>query len=246
MIRCRALLSVAGTIALLAGPAAAQQPAGEPAALVGTVFDPAGKPAEDLLLTLTGRESDVSLRVRTDADGKYRFPPVSPGQYLLRTPATDLITPSSVELARGENVVDARLAVDDTAVLIRVCRECKPADYRLPDRIKGDFTNQRDEQSAAIVARAEPEEGWDAFNERPFSYPPGMKNSKLEGVVEIEGTIATDGSAINLNIVDAPDPRLREIALSLARDQRWRPARIRATPVEVPLRVTVEFSIYGD
>jgi len=85
-----------------------------------------------------------------------------------------------------------------------------------------------------------------SFNERPFPYPPGLKNSKLEGVVEIEGTIATDGSPINLKIVNATEPRLGEIALSLARDQRWRPARVRTTPVEVPLLVTVEFSIYGD
>jgi TonB family protein len=138
------------------------------------------------------------------------------------------------------------MELDDTAVLIRVCRECKPAEYRLPDAIKHEFTTQRDEMSAAILRRAEPVDGWDDFNERPFRYPAAMKNSKLEGSVEIRGVIGIDGSTINLEVSSSTDARLTDAAVEYARQLRWLPARLRSTPVQVPLHVTVEFSIYGE
>jgi hypothetical protein len=34
--------------------------------------------------------------------------------------------------------------------------------------------------------------------------------------------------------------------MQLAQQLRWHPARLRSTPVQVPLRVTVEFSLYLD
>ena len=226
-------------------PASAQQES-PTATIAGIVSDPNGAPAEHLLLTLIGRDADLTLNVRTDSEGRYRVSQLAAGHYLLRTPVTDLLSPSMVELASGENTIDAHLDVDDTAVLIRVCRECKPAEYRLPGAITGEFTNRRDEMSAAIVTRAEPAEGWDAFNERPFPYPPAMKTSKLEGSVEIEGTITTDGSSSNLKVTSSTDSRLADAALALAQPLQWRPARVRAKPVDVTLRITVEFSIYGD
>jgi len=223
---------------------ARQEP--QTASLAGIVYDPNGKPAENLLLTLIGRESAISLNVRSDAAGRFQAAAIAPGPYLLRTPVTDLLSPALLELKSGQNVVEAHMELDDTAVLIRVCRECKTADYRLPAAITHEFTDQRDELSAAILRRAEPEEGWDAFNQRPFPYPPSMKTSKLEGSVEIEGTIATDGASNNLEVVSSTDDRLTEAAMQLARPLRWHPARLRSLPVPVPLRVTVEFSLYLD
>ena len=240
-----AILVVAAIGGTGSQPAFARQ---EPqtASLGGIVYDPNGKPAENLLLTLIGRESDISLNVRSDGTGRFHVAAIAPGPYLLRTPVTDLLSPALLELKNGENTIEAHMDLDDTAVLIRVCRECKAAEYRLPDAIKHEFTDQRDEMSAAILRRAEPEEGWDAFNERPFPYPPEMKTSKLEGTVEIEGTIAIDGASSSLEVVSSTDPRLTEVAMQLTQQLRWHPARLRAAPVQVPLRVTVEFSIYGD
>jgi len=59
-------------------------------------------------------------------------------------------------------------------------------------------------------------------------------------------TLSTDGSSAGLRVVSSTDQRLTDIALPLLQAQRWKAARVRSTPVEVPLHVTVEFSIYGD
>jgi carboxypeptidase family protein len=72
-------------------PTAAQEP--QAASLIGIVYDPNGRPAENLLLTLIGRDSDLSLNVRSDADGRFQVTPIAPGRYLLRTPVTDLLSP---------------------------------------------------------------------------------------------------------------------------------------------------------
>ena len=233
-------------IAAWSSPAAAAAQQAQIANLTGTVYDPNGQPAENLLLMLVGRDSDVSVNVRSDGDGRFRVTSIPPGRYLLRTPVTDLLSPALVEMTTGENSVEAHMELDDTAVLIRVCRECKPAEYRLPDAITHEFTDQHDELSAAILRRAEPEEGWDALNQRPYPYPPAMKNSKLEGSVEIRGMIAIDGGSSDLEVVSSTDRRLTDSAMQLAQQLRWHPARLRSTAVRVPLRVTVEFSIYGD
>ena len=58
--------------------------------------------------------------------------------------------------------------------------------------------------------------------------------------------IAIDGGSSDLEVVSSTDRRLTDSAMQLAQQLRWHPARLRSTAVRVPLRVTVEFSIYGD
>jgi hypothetical protein len=216
------------------------------ATLSGTLSDPLGAPAENTAITIVGLESDVAVDVRTDAAGRFRFPPVAPGRYLLKAPTSDSISPSMVTLAPGEhNSLVARLTLEEVALLIRVCRECKPADYRLPELVKRESGSQRDAETA-IVQPAEPEEGWVAFNERPLPYPASIRSTRIEGTVAIDGTVASDGTSAGLHVVSSTNARLTDLALPLVQGQRWKAARVRSAAVDVPLHVTVEFSLYGD
>lgn len=52
-------------------------------AIVGVVTS-GGQPVSDAELTVTGPSGDALLRVRTGADGTYRFLDVGPGQYRIR------------------------------------------------------------------------------------------------------------------------------------------------------------------
>lgn len=215
------------------------------ATLTVTLYDPFGMPAEHMLLVLSSQEGKSSFTtIRTDANGRWRFTGITPGRYLLTTPITDSILPFMVQVNAGEQMVDARLGLDPVAANIRVCRDCKDAWFKLPASIENGFT--RDEQSAAIIASAEPAEGWTAFNERPRRYPAEMRRSTLEGTVVVDGVIAADGRSANLRVTSSPDPMLANAALTYVQQQRWTPAHVRSTPVEVPLNVTVEFSLDGN
>jgi TonB family protein len=248
----RTIVIIALLLASVGGPRVAGAQ-GSPAAtspgtasLSGTLYDPLGQPADHVTLTLGVVDGVDPRTLRTDANGRYRFEGIQPARLWLTTPATDFVTPAVIEVKLGENALDVHLGVDETAATWRVCANCKAADWTLPGSIRGSFTSTRDEASVAIVSPAEPEEGWDAFNERPLPYSAAMKASKLEGTVTIDGKIMTDGTSASLQVRSSTDPRLTDAALALVQQQRWRPARVRTTPVDVPLHATVEFSIYGD
>ena len=218
----------------------------ESSTLDGTLNDPLGAAAEDTAITLVGLDSFFAVDVRTDAAGRFQFPPLAPGRYVLRAPTSDAITPSVVTLEPGARAsLDARLVVEEVAVVFRVCRECKPADYKLADLVRRGSGSQRD-AATAIVHPAEPEEGWVAFNERPLPYPAAIRTTRLEGTVAIDGTVTREGTTASLRVLSSTNPRLTELALPMVQAQRWKAARVRATPVEAPLHVTVEFSLYGD
>ena len=103
-----------------------------------------------------------------------------------------------------------------------------------------------DAGSHAIVSAAQPAEGWDAFNQRPLAYPPALRILKSEGTVDIEGTITAAGISSDLRVASSDDAALNDAALSLVQSQRWQPARVRTTPVSVPLHATVEFIVNGN
>jgi outer membrane biosynthesis protein TonB len=164
----------------------------------------------------------------------------------LITDAGDTIAPAVVNVTAGTEVkVKARLSVQPTVVKLRVCRDCDAAFYRVPELIRVDATRPRDERSAAIPAPAEPEEVWNAFYEQSRPYPPTLKDPTLEGEVILEGTISPEGSIVGLRVASSPDLRLSDVALEMVQPQRWRPALVRATPIESQLQTTVEFTVRG-
>jgi beta-lactamase regulating signal transducer with metallopeptidase domain len=233
------------------------------AALSGMVLDPLGNPVSNTPITLVGRGVDVVQPSATDADGGYRFDHLPAGQYSVRTPITDSILPMSVTLAAGEQrSVTIDLGVDDVAVNLRVCADCRSeaapaapaasAAPGIPDR--------------PAIAGAEPVDGWDAFNARSFPYPPALESSGMQGTVLVEARVTSTGAvagahAMGMNMtLDAQRGRVRgttcttaecvtrfaNAAVLLVEQQRWRPATVHGTPVDVPLHVTVEYTLTGE
>ncbi|MBI4266644.1 MAG: TonB family protein [Acidobacteria bacterium] len=74
-------------------------------------------------------------------------------------------------------------------------------------------------------------------------YPERLRGSPIEGQVRLEGRIGSDGFFADLRVVSASHPDMAEAALEGMRQARWEPGRFRDTPVEVPVQVTVDFSI---
>src|SRR5687768_5032464 len=215
-------------------------------AVVGTLSDPFGKPAEGTLIAITQGRS-LTRQTRTDSVGRFRFTDIPPGRYDLSTAPGAFLTPAAVDVARGVEVaLELRLSVEPTVVNLQVCRDCAAAVFRRPELSVADAMRPRDRQSAAVLAPAEPEEGWNAFYERPIAYAPALlKEPGLEGEVILEGAITPEGATANLRVVSSPSIRLSEAALNIVQPLQWRPARVRTTPVASTLRATIEFSLRG-
>jgi TonB family protein len=152
------------------------------------------------------------------------------------------VAPEAVEVAAGESKsVDLRMSVDETAVNLRVCRDCKA---KVPP--SGLAPAELPPGSRAIVSAAVPAAGWDAFNGAVYSYPPALRSLRVEGNVLVEGRIDSDGSTTDVHVIASPDRRLNEPAMMLVRQLRWRPAQVRGIAMAAPLHATVEFSLSGD
>ena len=208
----------------------------------GTVYDPSGQPAEHTVLVLAGDASDSTVQVRTDETGRFRASGLPPGRYAVVTPATDVVVPATIDVSAGPTPhVDFHLGVENVAIDLNICRDCRPE----TERPVATLVAGRAELSNVIVDRAEPAEGWNAFNRRTWGYPKALQTLGLEGTVVLTGVIASDGSTADLMVVSSPDTRLSDVALEYIAGLRWRPAGVRGRPAGVALHATVEFTRRG-
>ena len=79
---------------------------------------------------------------------------------------------------------------------------------------------------------------------RPVAlYPATMRDVGREGQVQLEGRIGADGFATAIRVVAASHPDFATAAEEGLRQAQWEPARFRGVPVEVPLKLTVDFRV---
>ena len=208
----------------------------------GTVVDPFGKPAEQMSVTLAGSAPDREQSTRTDDRGRFSFSNVPAGNYWLVTPATDVLRNNEVAVSAGAELrLDVQLQQDQTVIELAICRDCR-SDAAAPRRA---LQQPRDDLSAAVMSAAEPEEGWERFNQRTFAYPAELRTAGVRGTVVIQGTVDAEGATRDIVVVSSSDERLTSHALRTISPLRWTPAMIHSTPVDSPLRVTMEYSLRG-
>ena len=126
--------------------------------LVGMVNDTAGAPAEATLVSATG-QAGVSLAV-CDADGRFEFPALRPGTYLLRTHAAGLA-------AAWRSVVEVRpgLATTYSVTLKRRLTASSPPTFLAAGfgRLGGPLDAPDDSGAGAQPDDVEPDPGFDAM-----------------------------------------------------------------------------------
>lgn len=79
----------------------------------------------------------------------------------------------------------------------------------------------------------------DARTSRPP--PPYPKGQRIDGEVELEVIIATDGAVIDVKIVSATNTSFADSAVDTIKKWRYRPGKIDGRPVCIVARVTSSF-----
>ena len=227
------------------------------ATLSGTVYDPLDSPADHTPIALTGG-NDFVQESTTDGAGHFRFENLSPGRYTFTTPITDAFVPALTLGAGEDRKIDVRLRVEEVVVDVDICDGCRQVGaIRAPLAAAAPGIPNN-----PLIVQAEPVEGWDAFNAAQREYPALLKANGVDGTVVVDGRITADG------VVEHPQGRVTDLAfhrrptfscqpntvcrdqlsaaaVALVQQQRWRPATVRGTPLEVPLHVTVEYTLAG-
>ena len=204
-----------------------------PATLSGSVYDTSGAVLPGVELTLEAGEQPKSA-VTTDATGRFQFPGVAPGRYVLAASLPgfrplrqefELTNARDWDRAVTLQVGDLRetITVRDSRVAAR--QPTQPQGAK-PIRVGGNIRAPRKE-----------------LDVRP-TYPLSMREAGREGVVPLEAIIGLDGTVTYVRVLSAQvHPDFAIAAVDAVRQWRFSPTLLNGVPVEVVMTVSVTFDL---
>jgi TonB family protein len=230
--------AVAITAALLLGvtlpTAAFRTEQHAPLPLAGSVYDTSGGVLPMAELTIEDAQQ-LKSQATTDAAGRFEFPAVQPGRYVLEAslagfrPLRQQIELRNVrdwDRAITLQVGDLREAITVTAQRVAGQRPPSPAQGPQPIRVGGNIRAPRKQ-----------------YDVRPL-YPTTMRDAGREGVVPIEAIIGRDGSVLSVRVLSAQvHPDFVLAAVDAVRQWRFDSTLLNGVPVEVVMTVSVAFSL---
>jgi TonB family protein len=219
-----ALLTLLVPVAVIRG-AIAQAP------LEGVVYDSSGAVVPEVRLTLDGggRKAEAT----TDAEGRFAFPAVEPGTYVLA---------SSM---RGFKVLRQPIELKAPSDWSRVIT------LQL-GTLKETISVKGRRGSGAATAPAGPVRVRVGGNIRPPMklkdvkpvYPAASQEAGHEGVVEIEAVIGKDGSVTAARVTSTDVyPELAAAALEAVRQWTFSATLLNGSPVDVVMNVSISFAL---
>lgn len=230
----RTLAALGAVLLLMALPLATlrARQAG-PSTLSGTIYDVTGGVLPGVEVALVDANQMTAV-VSSDASGRFQFPAVAPGKYVLeatlpgfralrhdfelRAPAdwTRAVTLQVGDVRETVTIRESRIAAPTTA----------PRTAPQPVRIGGNVRAPRKEVDVKPV------------------YPPSMREAGLTGVVPVEAIIGRDGTVSTVRVLSAQvHPDFAIAAVDAVRQWRFTPTLLNGAPVEVVMTVSVRFDL---
>jgi TonB family protein len=231
--RRAAALTAIGLLAVTL-PAAAFRAPQESKPLTGAVYDPSGAALPQVELTLEDAQH-ARMQVITDASGRFEFPPVPPGDYVLEASLPGfrrLHYELTLSRARDWNqAITLQVGQVREEISVRASRATPPTTAARPDtggplRVGGNIRP--------------PKKIKDVFPQ----YPASMKEAGLEGVVPLEAVIGRDGSVTSVRVLSAKvHPDLAMAAVDAVRQWKFEPTLLNGVAVDVQMTVTINFRL---
>jgi len=167
----------------------------EAAAVEVRVRDPHGAPLAEARVTLHAGEGRVRLAARSDAEGRYRFVALAPGEYLVAVQAAGFAGAEGrrVRLAAGEQLelqFDLNLRAVREHVLVTAARAPQTTDElsKVLDVVEADELDRRDEWSIAEGLRRIP-----GVRVAERGGPGGLTSIRLRGLRVEDTAVLLDG-----------------------------------------------------
>jgi TonB family protein len=207
-----------------------------PLPLTGSIYDASGAVVPGVQVTLEGAE-ESRWHATTDATGRFEFPPVQPGRYMLEASLAGF-RPLRQELdlhnaPDWDRAITLQVGALRETVMVRERRVAGPQPLLQPQR--------------AVPVRV----GGNIRAPRKVShvnpvYPATMRDAGREGVVPIEAVIGRDGTVLSVRVLSAQvHPDFAMAAVDAVRQWQFEPTLLNGVPVEVVMTVSVEFSLAG-
>jgi TonB family protein len=230
----RAVVLLAAVLLVVALPVAAlrARQAG-PAPLSGTIYDVTGAVLPGVEVVLVDA-NQITQAATSNASGRFEFPPVVSGKYVLEVKLPGFRTlRQELELRDPrdwDRAVTLQVGEVRESITIRESRVTAPTQQVSPEpqrvRVGG---NVRPPVKVRHV--------------RPV-YPASMREAGLTGVVPIEALIGRDGNVASVRVLSAQvHPDFAIAAIDAVRQWRFTPTLLNGVPVEVVMTVSVTFDL---
>lgn len=205
-----------------------------PAALTGSVYDPTGAVMPGVTLTLENGQEQTQ-QATTRADGRFDFPQVAPGKYVLAASIPGFRT-----LRQEFELTSARDW--DRAITLQV-GEVKETIHVRERRITGPVGPSQPQLPKALRVGGNIKAPMKTLDVKPV-YPSTMREAGREGVVPIEAMIGPDGSVTSVRVLSADvHPDFAIAAADAVRQWKFTPTLLNGVPVEVVMTVKVQFNL---
>jgi len=226
------------TIALLlavALPAAAFRAAQtSPATLTGSVYDSTGAVVPGVAITLENAKEEKQ-QATTRADGRFDFPQTAPGKYVLSA-----TLPGFRALKQEFELKSARDW--DRAITLQVGDVQETISVR-ERRVTGPVGSSQPQMPKPLKVGGNIRVPTKTLDVKP-TYPKSMRDAGREGVVPIEAIIGPDGAVTSVRVLTAQvHPDFAIAAADAVRQWKFTPTLLNGVPVEVVMKVSVEFRL---
>ncbi len=227
-------VAVTALLALALPIVAARTTAQTARPLTGSVYDVSGAVLPEVALTLEDTKG-LKLETTSDASGRFEFPPVEPGRYVLQAGIAGF-RPLRYELdlkvdRDWKRAVTLQVGEVKESIVISASRPAEPRAVApiqapTPVRVGGNLRPPRKLRDVKPV------------------YPDAMREAGIEGLVLLEATIAGDGSVRAVRVLSSQaHPDLAVAAVDAVRQWQFEPTLLNGTPVDVTMAVTLEFKL---
>ena len=215
---------------------------GELATLSLTVLDPFGQRAAAVPLVFEqGAFQDGAVFGHGFTDDRGRYSVSLPAGTYLFSALIDFFPGTEVTLEPGDRVErEVRMQLEPMSAAFTVCVDCRDSITPAEGPVAQDLQSDRESYAAALTHTAEPAGGWEQYR---VDVPASLQQlgSAVAGNVTIAGRVGVDGRLTNLRALSSAHPALSDAALGALAGQRWVPARVRSTPVEIEVLIELQY-----
>jgi TonB family protein len=234
-----------GTAAMLlafgVGVAAAQS---GPVKLSGAVFDSTGSPVPGAAVLLTNVRTQAKFEVASNAAGLFEFVPLPPDNYVLEGRLAGFARIEEQVTLAGSNV---RRNLTLPLGTLRETVSVRGGDGTQSTRQPAALTSARDAFQRELAGCASEAAGGRVRPPRKIRnvapvYPASLQDAGIAGRVVLRGTIGTDGTLHDLQVITSAHPDLDNAAVEAVRQWEFDGVLLNCSPVEAGITVSIDFS----
>ena len=217
----------------------------------GVLVDQTNRVMPAATMLLTSAEREAKYEVKSDSTGHFAFVGLPSGDYTIEVIETGFAKlTDSVRIASRsvDKMLQLQVGSLEESVTVSTGRPSSPgisadalevARQRAQERAQLAMDKCKASQSSPV--------GGTILPPRPLVhvdpiYPESLKDQKISGTVKMEAVIGTDGTIVDVNVIDSPYAELTGATIDAVRQWTYSPTLLNCTPIAVKMKVTMNFS----